>query len=86
MWHLLRSLSPVPQMMHHQSGTQDERVGGNTPLLDMDDALMDGPMLGHSSAIDSFFPGGLPSLEGSCTAHARCMMHHLEGDVCAYTV
>ena len=52
------------QMLH---GVRDERVGGNTPELDIE--LMDNAMLGHSSAIDQFFSTGMPSPEGICTGH-----------------
>ena len=52
------------QMLRQSSGNQDERVGGNTPLLDLEDPLLDGGFLGHSSANDSFLTGRLPSFEG----------------------
>lgn len=55
------------QMLRQSSGNQDERVGGNTPLLDLEDPLLDGGFLGHSSATDSFLTGGLPTFEGTET-------------------
>ena len=56
-------------MMRQHEGGQDERVGGNTPLLDLDDSLLDAPMLGHSSANDSLIGIGarLPSFDGGRT-------------------
>ena len=58
-------------MLHHPSGVQDERVGGNTPIMDMEEfALMEGNILGQSSALESLFPHGLPSPpEGTCAGH-----------------
>ncbi len=56
------------QMMRQSSANQDERVGGNTPLLDAEDPLFDGSILGHSSATDSLlFNGRLSPLEGRCS-------------------
>lgn len=59
----------VLQMLRQGEGGQDERVGGNTPLLELDDPLLDATVLGHSSANDSFIGvgGRLPSLDGGCT-------------------
>ena len=56
----------APQML---TTGQDERVGGNTPDIDMEDNLLEGAMLGHSSASDAFFTNGILSLEGEHTAH-----------------
>ena len=59
----------VLQMLRQHEGGQDERVGGNTPLLDLEDPLLDATVLGHSSANDSFIGvgGRLPSLDGGHT-------------------
>ena len=72
----LTNVCMLLQMLRQPSGNHDERVGGNTPLLDLEDPLLDGPMLGHSSANDSFLTGRLPSLEGECL-HALPLSHAL---------
>ena len=64
--HTLPEPTLAPQML--PSG-QDERVGGNTPDIDMEDNLLEGAMLGHSSASDAFFTNNMLSLEGEHTAH-----------------
>ncbi len=65
--------------MHHSLGAQDERVGGNTPIMDMDDPLMEGNMMGQSSAFESLFHA-LPSpSEGNCADH---ILHTLQTGRC----
>ena len=64
--HTLPEPTLAPQML--PSG-QDERVGGNTPDIDMEDNLLEGAMLGHSSASDAFFTHNVLSLDGEHTAH-----------------
>jgi hypothetical protein len=64
-WAGIMTLLCTLQMMRQSPANQDERVGGNTPLLDTEDPLFDGPILGHSSATDSLlFSGRLSPLEG----------------------
>ena len=64
-------------MMRQHEGGQDERVGGNTPLLDLDGELLDAPVLGHSSANDSLLGvgGRLPSFDGEHTLLCSVLIH-----------
>ena len=64
-------------MMHQHEGGHNERVGGNTPLLDLDGELLDAPVLGHSSANDSLLgvEGRLPSFDGDYTLLCSVLTH-----------
>ena len=71
-------------MMRQHEGGRAERVGGNTPLLDMDGELLDAPPLGHSSANDSLLgvEGRLPSFDGEHTQLCSVLTHALDTVCC----